>query len=143
MTPTPLCIARSVHQAILEHARQMAPLECCGLLGGRQGTAERYYPLRNELASPVRYQGDASDMLAAFRDLRERELELVAIYHSHPTSAAVPSRIDLENNFYDDIPHLILSLAEAPPALRAYRLGAADYTELEWQLAEVGGETRD
>jgi proteasome lid subunit RPN8/RPN11 len=97
--------------------------------------AERYYPLRNELESPVRYQGDARDMLAAFRDLRERDLELVAIYHSHPSSPAVPSRVDLDHNFYEDTPQLILSLADEPPVLRAYRLAADGFTEVSWHLA--------
>lgn len=141
MTATPLRIVRSVYDAMVAHARETAPLECCGLLGGTGRTALRCYPLRNELASPVRYQGDAHDMLAAFRDLRERQLELVAIYHSHPSSAAVPSKTDLENNFYEDTPQLILSLAADPPVLRAYRLGATDYTEFEWQLADVAGGT--
>ena len=134
MEPQPLHLQAPVYEAMIEHARQVAPLECCGLLGGTELRAQRYYPLRNELASPVRYQGDARDMLAAFRDLRENGLELVAIYHSHPSSPAVPSRTDLQNNFYEDTPQLILSLAEGPPVLRAYRLSENDYTELAWQL---------
>lgn len=129
-----LRIPRTLHRAIIEEARRASPLECCGLLAGNGLEAQRCYPLRNELESAVEYWSDPRDLLAAFRDMRERGLELVAIYHSHPCTPPAPSRTDLERNLYGDTVHLILSLVKEPPEMRAYRLGDKDYDEIPWEL---------
>ncbi len=71
-------------------------------------------------------------MLDAFRAMRERELELLAIYHSHPTSSPVPSQRDLEQNTYgESVVHVIVSLANPQPELRAWSLSETGYREIE------------
>ena len=115
-------IPAEIFDAMIEHARTDAPVECCGLLAGRTGEITRSFRLRNELASPIAYQADARDLFAAFREMRETELELLAIYHSHPTSPARPSRVDLAENYYGDIPRIIISLVGNSPVVKAFRL---------------------
>jgi proteasome lid subunit RPN8/RPN11 len=129
-----LRIPKGVYDEMVADARRALPLECCGLLAGSSLRAERCYPLRNELASPEEFSSEPHDLLSAFRDMRARELELVAIYHSHPASPPVPSRTDLERNFYGDTVHVIVSLAGTVPEARAYRLGADQYIEIMWEL---------
>src|SRR2546428_226937 len=79
-------------------ARAEYPNECCGLLAGivteQEARVVQRYPLRNAAASPVEYESDPLDMFAAHRDMRQRGIDIVAIYHSHPTSEAVPSKTD-------------------------------------------------
>src|SRR5262245_30819973 len=108
-----LQISRQFHADMLAQALSESPNECCGLLAGREGGVTHRYPLRNALASPVRYESDPRDLLAADKDMRQQGTELLAIYHSHPTSEPVPSRTDLERNFYgSEVVHLIISIKD-------------------------------
>jgi proteasome lid subunit RPN8/RPN11 len=130
-------IANSFLQAMIEHARMELPNECCGLLAGRiaesVGIVSTRYTIRNDAASPKNYLSNARDMLDAFRSMREDGLELLAIYHSHPTSEPVPSSRDLEQNTYgESAVHLIVSLAGPQPEIRAWWLGETGYLEAEW-----------
>ena len=125
-----LTVPPSIIDAMLEHARAEAPAECCGLLAGTGELLTHHFALRNELASPVAYQADPRDLFAAFREIRQCDLELLAIYHSHPTSPARPSRVDLEQNYYGEVPRIIISLAGEPPVVKAFRLLDDRFEEL-------------
>ncbi len=117
-------------RTMVRHALEQAPLECCGLLAGVGTRATHVYPLRNERASPTAYRAEATDLFAALRDMRAQSIELVAIYHSHPSSPALPSATDLRENYYDDLPRVIVSLTSRPPVVRAFRLFADRYDEI-------------
>ena len=43
-----------------------------------------------------RFELDPAALVGADRDARERGLELLGVWHSHPDRPAVPSRADLE-----------------------------------------------
>jgi len=129
-----LQISRRVYEEMLAQAVAELPNECCGLLAGQGGRVTHRYPLTNVLASPVRYE---SYPFAADKDMRQQGTELLAIYHSHPATEPVPSRTDLERNFYGDaVVHLIISLKEGVPTMRAWRLGETSYREAEWTFDE-------
>ena len=49
--------------------------------------------------------------------------------------AAIPSRTDLETNYYGDLPRIIVSLLEEPPDVRAWRLEPNSYAELPWRAS--------
>jgi proteasome lid subunit RPN8/RPN11 len=128
-----LQIPRRLYDAMVAQAVAELPNECCGLLAGGGGRVTHRYPLTNALASPVRYESDPAALFAAFRDMRRHGTELLAIYHSHPTSDPVPSRTDLERNFYGaEVVHIIISLKGDVPTARAWRLAEASYSEVEW-----------
>jgi len=64
---------------------------------------------------------DPKEMLAAFKDMRERQFDLVAIYHSHTHSPAYPSATDIGLAYYPEAAYLIISLEEkTKPDIRAY-----------------------
>ncbi len=117
---------------MIAQAQAELPNECCGLLAGTFGTdgtarAHHRYPLVNALASPSEYFAEAKGMLAAHRDMRANGWELLAVYHSHPTSAPFPSRKDRER--YEEVRpvlgeviHVIISLAEPSPDVRLWWL---------------------
>src|SRR3954447_4052537 len=98
-----LKVPAGLWQGMIRHAREEQPNECCGLLAGAVadgvGRVERLYRLVNSAASPVEYESEPRSMLAAMRDMIARGLDVVAVYHSHPTSRPVPSRKDLDRNY--------------------------------------------
>src|SRR5262245_13300797 len=117
-----LLLPRILHDAMIAHALAERPHECCGLLAGTrdQGvlTAVVHYPLVNERASATRYLSDARSILQATRDIDRRGLDEVCVYHSHPTSPAIPSEIDLAENLRGDaVAHAIISLQGNVPMM--------------------------
>ncbi|HWG42485.1 MAG TPA: M67 family metallopeptidase [Gemmataceae bacterium] len=135
-----LSISRSIFDGMLWHARAETPLECCGLLAGviREdgvGEVRLRYPLLNAAASPIEFESEPRSLFSAWRDIRRQGLEVLAVYHSHPTSEPMPSRKDRERGV--DWPRtiaLIISLTTTPPAVRAWWLSAEDYREAAWTI---------
>ncbi len=134
----PLTIPAAIHDAMVAHCVREAPLECCGLLGGAGGRVDSFHPLRNASASETRYDADPNDLVAAVVALRERASEILAIYHSHPKWAAVPSKTDLRENHYGPVPRIIVSLLGSTPEVRVWRLDSDSYEELPWRVVAGG-----
>jgi len=90
--------------AMVAHARETYPNECCGaMLGstdGDQKTVRIALRLHNafEGAQAARYELRPEDLLAADKAARERSMDLIGIYHSHPDCDAYFSKTDLQNS---------------------------------------------
>ena len=90
--------------AMVAHARATYPNECCGaMLGSTDGENKLVrvaMPLDNafEGAQAARYELRPEDLLAADRAARERRMDLIGIYHSHPDCDAYFSKTDLQNS---------------------------------------------
>jgi proteasome lid subunit RPN8/RPN11 len=90
--------------AMVEHARQAYPDECCGaMLGTLDDSAKSVrvaMALENafEGAQAARYELRPQDLLAADKAARERSMDLIGIYHSHPDCDAYFSKTDLQNS---------------------------------------------
>lgn len=136
-----LKIPRAIFDAMIAHAERESPLECCGLLGAVRGSIDSIYPLRNEDQSRVRYTADRRDLIAAVRAIRESRGDIGAIYHSHPSTAPIPSRVDLAENYYGDTPRIIVSLAGEKAEVRAWRLGEGCFDEIALSVGEDGGSS--
>jgi len=128
------------------HASELDPFECCGLLAGRNGAVVHHYRITNTVANDARaaqvfdeahvkglrhlpettraevaYFMDPKEMLAAFKDMRQRQLDLIVIYHSHTASPAYPSATDIGLAYYPEAAYLIISLEKkSKPDIRAY-----------------------
>jgi [CysO sulfur-carrier protein]-S-L-cysteine hydrolase len=100
-------IGGDVRAALEEHAKAEAPNEACGVVVLRNGRAERYEPGRNRAASPYRFELDVDPEVWFLED----EGYELAVFHSHGSSPARPSRTDVENiGLWEGRPYLILSL---------------------------------
>ena len=102
-----MVVPAAVRRALEEHARAEEPNEACGVVVLRDGTAERYEAGRNLAASPYRFELDVDP---AVWFLEDDGYEL-AVFHSHLSAPARPSRTDVENiGLWEGRPYLILSL---------------------------------
>jgi proteasome lid subunit RPN8/RPN11 len=112
----------------MRHARAELPNEACGLISGSlaEGRATGFHPARNVEASPLRYNVHPEDLVRITFAIEEAGEELVAIFHSHTRSAAIPSATDRRTAMYPDPFYVLASLVDpdAPPAraLRAWRI---------------------
>ena len=89
-------------------------------------------PCANTHPTPVsRFAMDRGEQIRAFRDMDARGEELVAIYHSHPITQPYPSPTDRAEWHYPDAFLVLLSLRDAAPELRAYRVRDGWVREVE------------
>jgi proteasome lid subunit RPN8/RPN11 len=121
-------VPAATRRALEEHAALEAPNEACGLLALRDGVAERYLPCINAAESPYRFDLRVPDP-ALLIDLEDEGYEL-AVFHSHPTGSARPSRTDLANvGLWEGKAYLILSRPTGE--LAAWRLRGSTAEPLE------------
>jgi proteasome lid subunit RPN8/RPN11 len=125
-------IVRSVLEEISAQAARTPEMECCGLLGGVDGVITRIYPVENALASPTAYEIAPKDLFRIMRQMRADGVQLMGIYHSHPTGDNSPSPTDIARAFYPDAIYFIASpsCASAANAIRAFRIRGGIVTEL-------------
>jgi proteasome lid subunit RPN8/RPN11 len=121
---------------ILRHIRLEAPNEACGLLAGAAGRVAQVLPAANIAANPrVEYLMDPHDQLRHFQAIEAQGLELLGIYHSHPSSPAYPSPKDLDMALYPEAVYGIISLVEGEaPVLRAFRIVGGRVSEVACQV---------
>jgi proteasome lid subunit RPN8/RPN11 len=130
-----LQISKSKYQRIMAHLLGLHPLEGCGLMAGRNGVVQFIYQISNRLNSPVAFEMDPAEQLAAMLDIEERELELLAIYHSHPHGPARPSSVDIKTNYYPETVQVIVSWSDPDhPTTRAFRIQGGDISEVPFQI---------
>jgi proteasome lid subunit RPN8/RPN11 len=90
--------------AMLAHARQAYPDECCGAMLGAVDEGNKVVrealPFENvfEGARASRYQLRAEDLIEAGDSARRRGMRLIGFYHSHPDCDASFSETDLANS---------------------------------------------
>ena len=103
-----MVIPAAIRRELERHAEEEAPNEACGLISLRDSIAERYIPCVNVAASPYRFELRVPDPALVF-ELEDEGYEL-AVFHSHPTESARPSRTDRANiGLWENKPYLILS----------------------------------
>lgn len=133
-----LIVPIDVLHAIYGHAEAERPNECCGFLIGHVrdvvGDVVDSIPIANELRSPIAYRTETRSLFAAYRILRDRHLELIAVYHSHPIHPAIPSRRDREEWTYGDTACAIVGRINGTPELRAWQLYGDRATEIELDI---------
>jgi desampylase len=115
-------------RALIDHAREAAPDECCGLLLGRKGEIVETVRARNIAPEPAtRFLIDPADHFGAIRTARARSLEIVGFYHSHPRSAPEPSPRDLAEFDYPDHLYVIVSVRTGPAEVGMFRLASGTF----------------
>lgn len=116
-------VRREILEELLAQTRADPKLECCGLLSGREGVVTRIHPAPNALASATEYEISPADLFAIMRAMRADGLELMGIYHSHPTGENRLSARDIDRAYYPHAAYFVLSpLGGAPRPIRAFSI---------------------
>jgi proteasome lid subunit RPN8/RPN11 len=124
-------LPRKFLDQMIAQARADAPLETCGLLAGRDEHATHSLPVPNVLRSPVQYRMGGQEFADA---MMACDFQPLAIYHSHPAGPPVPSPTDIAEAFYPDSVYIVISLAQEPPSVRAFRIVGGVVAEVELQV---------
>jgi proteasome lid subunit RPN8/RPN11 len=111
---------------MVDHARAVAPQECCGYGRVEDDRLVEVFRSENLKASQYAYELDGKSLLAA--NELDDEGHGVVVYHSHPRSPAEPSQTDINLAHYPHWTYLIVSLA-GDPVVRAWRMSDGRVTE--------------
>ena len=120
---------------LLKHARRHPHRECCGILAGQDNVITRAFPAKNVAADPVRnYVITPKEMMRLMGEFRERQLEFLGIYHSHPhwLDANEPSPKDIALAYYSEAIYFIVTPRPyATTPVRAFSIQGGRVAELE------------
>ena len=122
MPTTQLYLPRPLVNKILSHAQGNPDAEVCGLIGNDKSNQKNYYAINNIAENPqCRFLMDAPQQIDAMKKMRDKQQELFAIVHSHPTTNAKPSQLDIEESSYKNVFYIIISLnTKGVLEMRAY-----------------------
>ncbi|MBQ1622112.1 MAG: M67 family metallopeptidase [Selenomonas bovis] len=111
---------------MVRHARALAPIEDCGLLGGTVAdgvkTVEKVYYLTNTDHSEEHFSLDPKEQFAAVKEMRANGWQLLGNWHSHPASPSRPSEEDKRLAFDSKASYFILSLHGGEPVLNSFHV---------------------
>ena len=128
-----LTLSNEQVQAMLDYVESHAPLEACGLLAGRDAKVEKIFFVQNQAQSPVRYVMDPIEQLNAFEWIESNGLNLLGIFHSHPTGPETVSPTDIAQAAYA-VTYIILSRANSSWRTRGFWIENGNFREVTLQI---------
>lgn len=130
-----LILRKNQWQEMLEHVNRHAPLEACGLLAGKNDEVEKVILIRNQAQSPVRFVMEPYEQLQAFDWLDANGLDLLGIFHSHPSGPETASVTDIKEAAYEVV-HLIWSRNHGLWQARGFWIENGSVSEVSLQISE-------
>ena len=116
LTQTTLRMSGEVYETIRQHGERTYPHECCGVLLGRPGedgnAVEAAIEAGNTRTDSAhnRYNIAPQELIRIQRQGRERGLDIVGFYHSHPDHPAQWSKTDFEEAHWIGCSYVITSV---------------------------------
>ncbi|MEE9499831.1 MAG: M67 family metallopeptidase [Candidatus Omnitrophota bacterium] len=128
-------ITNAERNAIIAHAKREAPNEACGILAGKNEKIEKIYQMTNTDKSSATFFMDPKEQLKVMKEIRNRGLEMVGIYHSHTQTDAYPSAHDVELAYYPQVSYVIVSIRDKnSPSVRSFKIVEGKITEEEVRI---------
>ena len=132
----PVVVPADLAEEMIEHCRATRPHEACGILAAQSGSVVHVFKMVNAAHSALRYALDPREQYLVYRALDEKGWDLGAVFHSHTHTEAYPSPTDIRLAS-EDVPYVIVSLAEDPPRIRAFRILKDHWTAATGEVSEV------
>jgi len=126
-----LTISKEIFTEMISHCKELSPNEACGILAGKGDKILKIYKMTNIEKSPVSYFMDSQEQFKVMKDIRENNLSMLAIFHSHPSSQAYPSEKDKSLAFYEDCVYIIVSLADKEPVARGFSIREGSIEDID------------
>lgn len=115
-------IPKNIYQEMILYANSKLPNESCGILAGLDNCIKKIYKMRNIEESPEKYLMDPQEQIKVMKDIRQNNLKMIAIFHSHPSTPARPSKEDIDMAFYEDVYYIIISFMKDIPEVKAFKI---------------------
>lgn len=121
---------------MIDHTNSDPALESCGLLAGSNAIVNKIFSADNVASAPATsYEIAPRELFHFMREIRATQLDLLGIYHSHPTGENAPSPTDIERAYYPDLAYFIVSPRDAGPrGVRAFSIRDGRAAELSIEI---------
>jgi proteasome lid subunit RPN8/RPN11 len=130
-------IPTEIFQQMVAQAGELAPIEACGILAGRNSIVEKYYKMTNVDNSRTHFMMGPKEQFATVKDIRSAGLEMLAIYHSHPETPARPSAEDIKLALTPNVIYVIVSLQNTNgSAIKGFHISGTNVTEVPIKILE-------
>ena len=93
------------------YVKSSVPLEACGLLAGKDSMVSKVFLIENKSQSQVRFRMDPVEQLRAFAWIEANSLDLLGIFHSHPSGPNTLSATDIAEVAYE-----VVQIIWSPPS---------------------------
>jgi [CysO sulfur-carrier protein]-S-L-cysteine hydrolase len=130
-----LVLSKQQWHDMRDHVACQAPLEACGLLAGKNDRVKEVIFVRNRTQSPERFEMDPYEQLKAFDWIESNGLDLLGIFHSHPTGPETLSITDIAEAAYEVV-NLIWSLQGETWELRGFWIENGQVFEVSLLIEE-------
>lgn len=119
---------------MIAHVNSNLPFEACGLLAGRESTVKTVLEVKNLAQSPLRYVMDPVEQLNAFEWIDSNGMDLIGIFHSHPSGPETISPTDIAESAYSVV-QVILSRRKTQWRVRGFWIENGIYNEVTLRVA--------
>jgi proteasome lid subunit RPN8/RPN11 len=126
-------IDKDIINKIFEHGQKDTPLEACGYLAGKDDTITEIYPMTNEDQSEEHFTLNPKEQFKVIKEIRQAELQLLSVYHTHPASPARPSEEDIKLAYDQSIIYIIASLL-GEKDIKAFRIIKGEVQNIELEI---------
>ena len=120
---------------MIAHVDTHMPFEACGLLAGKNSRVESVIEVTNQAQSPVRFMMDPVEQLNAFEWIESTGLDVLGIFHSHPTGPETVSPTDIAECAYEAV-QVILSRADGTWRARGFWITGDSFREVTLQITD-------
>ena len=135
-----ITISRSHVEQMIKQAQQHYPIECCGIVAGMADEdfmeITQIYPMTNVDQSPEHFSLDPGEQFEVYYAIRDKGLQMLGNYHSHPASPARPSQEDLRLAYNPNDIYIIISLMQEVPVLKAFRIQNGNYQDIPLLISD-------
>ncbi len=128
-----LLLLKEQMQEMIAYVNFHAPLESCGLLAGRDSKVEKIFFVQNQAQSPVRYVMDPIEQLNALEWIESNNMDLLGIFHSHPTGPEIVSQTDIAQAAYA-VTYIILAPVDGNWRARGFWIENSSFREVTLQI---------
>lgn len=105
-----------------DHAIKEQPNESCAILFGKENQILEIFTTKNIEESPTTFTISSEQLIKAYDIAEKKDMEIIGIFHSHPTSDAYPSNTDKKFMLSNPVTWIIFSVLKNE--FRAYFLNS-------------------
>jgi proteasome lid subunit RPN8/RPN11 len=136
-----LTLPEALYDRLVDDARASPEDEICGLLAGAGEVCSAVYPVKNISPTPqITFYMDPQSQIDAMFAMRRSGEAMLGIYHSHPSTPALPSARDVAGAAYPGVAYLIISLVDLErPEVAAFVFDNGEFEPITLAIGIAGG----
>ncbi|WP_281657923.1 M67 family metallopeptidase [Halobacillus sp. Cin3] len=129
-------IDQRLYQQMVDHGYTCLPNEACGLISGHDEKVEQIWPLVNDRPSPHRFFVSKTIVSSTLDAIEQSGQQVLAVYHTHPGTAPVPSSYDLQSHQDSTVKMVIISYKFHSPRSACYSILDGRYVKHPFHIGE-------